>query len=63
MPPERLSLHARNHRESLAGVLGEAFPATRRQVGAGYFDDVMTTLSGGTASTLALAGSTEQAQF
>jgi isocitrate lyase len=32
-------------------------------VGAGYFDDVMTTLSGGSASTLALAGSTEEAQF
>jgi isocitrate lyase len=43
----------------------EGYSATRhqREVGAGYFDDVMTTLSGGTASTLALAGSTEQAQF
>jgi isocitrate lyase len=43
----------------------EGYTATRhqREVGAGYFDDVMTTLSGGTASTLALAGSTEEAQF
>jgi isocitrate lyase len=43
----------------------EGYSATRhqREVGAGYFDDVMATLSGGTASTLALAGSTEQAQF
>ncbi len=43
----------------------DGYTATRhqREVGAGYFDDVMTTLSGGTASTLALAGSTEQAQF
>jgi isocitrate lyase len=32
-------------------------------VGAGYFDDVMVTITGGTASTLALAGSTEQQQF
>jgi isocitrate lyase len=43
----------------------EGYTATRhqREVGAGYFDDVMTTLSGGTVSTLALAGSTEEAQF
>ncbi len=43
----------------------EGYTATRhqREVGAGYFDDVMTTLSGGNASTLALAGSTEEAQF
>jgi isocitrate lyase len=43
----------------------EGYTATRhqREVGAGYFDDVMTTLSGGKASTLALAGSTEEAQF
>jgi isocitrate lyase len=43
----------------------EGYTATRhqREVGAGYFDTVMTTLSGGQASTLALAGSTEEAQF
>jgi isocitrate lyase len=43
----------------------EGYTATRhqREVGAGYFDDVMTTLTGGAASTLALAGSTEEAQF
>ncbi len=41
------------------------YSATRhqREVGAGYFDDVATTLSGGLASTLALAGSTEAQQF
>jgi isocitrate lyase len=41
------------------------YTATRhqREVGAGYFDDVMTSLSGGNSSTLALHGSTEQAQF
>jgi isocitrate lyase len=43
----------------------EGYTATRhqREVGAGYFDDIMTTLSGGKSSTLALAGSTEEAQF
>ena len=35
----------------------------QREVGAGYFDDVATVISGGTASTLALAGSTEEEQF
>jgi isocitrate lyase len=41
------------------------YTATRhqREVGAGYFDDVASVISGGTASTLALEGSTEQAQF
>jgi isocitrate lyase len=43
----------------------EGYTATRhqREVGAGYFDDVTSTLSGGLASTLALAGSTEEQQF
>jgi isocitrate lyase len=43
----------------------DGYTATRhqREVGAGYFDDVVTTLTGGAASTLALAGSTEEAQF
>ena len=35
----------------------------QREVGTGYFDDVMQTISGGKASTLALGGSTEAAQF
>jgi len=41
------------------------YTATRhqREVGAGYFDTVATTISGGTASTLALEGSTESEQF
>jgi isocitrate lyase len=43
----------------------EGYTATRhqREVGAGYFDDVMTSLSAGAASTLALTGSTEEQQF
>jgi isocitrate lyase len=43
----------------------DGYTATRhqREVGAGYFDDVMTSLSDGASSTLALAGSTEEQQF
>ena len=43
----------------------EGYTATRhqREVGAGYFDDVAQVIAGGTASTTALAGSTEEAQF
>jgi isocitrate lyase len=43
----------------------EGYTATRhqREVGAGYFDDIMTTVTGGQSSTLALHGSTEQEQF
>ena len=41
------------------------YTATRHQaeVGAGYFDQVAKVVSGGRASTLALAGSTEEMQF
>ena len=44
---------------------GDGYTATRhqREVGAGYFDDVATVISGGSASTLALTGSTEEEQF
>jgi isocitrate lyase len=43
----------------------EGYTATRHQaeVGVGYFDHVSQVISGGTASTLALVGSTEEAQF
>jgi isocitrate lyase len=43
----------------------EGYTATRHQaeVGTGYFDRVSTVISGGSSSTLALAGSTEEAQF
>ncbi|MCL1597793.1 MAG: isocitrate lyase [Actinomycetia bacterium] len=41
------------------------YTATRhqREVGAGYFDQVSQVISGGDSSTLALDGSTEEAQF
>ena len=47
------------------GMEGDGYTATRhqREVGAGYFDDVATVVSGGLASTLALKGSTEEEQF
>ena len=35
----------------------------QREVGTGYFDEVSNVISGGMSSTLALIGSTEQAQF
>jgi isocitrate lyase len=43
----------------------EGYTATRhqREVGAGYFDQVAQIVSGGVSSTLALKGSTEEAQF
>jgi isocitrate lyase len=43
----------------------EGYTATRhqREVGAGYFDLVTQTVSSGSTSTLALAGSTEEEQF
>jgi isocitrate lyase len=41
------------------------YTATRhqREVGAGYFDRIAEIVSGGQSSTLALRGSTEEAQF
>jgi isocitrate lyase len=43
----------------------EGYTATRhqREVGAGYFDLIAEAVSGGESSTLALKGSTEEAQF
>jgi isocitrate lyase len=43
----------------------DGYTATKhqREVGAGYFDQVMQAVSGGESSTLALHGSTEEAQF
>lgn len=43
----------------------DGYTATRhqREVGTGYFDDVSMVITGGTSSTTALAGSTEEEQF
>ncbi|MEJ2479343.1 MAG: isocitrate lyase [Acidihalobacter sp.] len=42
---------------------GYTFVSHQQEVGAGYFDDVTTTIQGGTSSVTALTGSTEEAQF
>jgi isocitrate lyase len=41
------------------------YTATRhqREVGTGYFDEVLMTITGGKSSTTALSGSTEKEQF
>jgi isocitrate lyase len=51
--------------ESEFDLEAEGYTATRhqREVGAGYFDQVARVISGGSASTLALDGSTEADQF
>jgi len=47
------------------GMEGDGYSATRHQaeVGTGYFDQVSQVITGGQGSTLALKGSTEEAQF
>ncbi len=42
---------------------GYTFASHQQEVGAGYFDDVTTTIQGGESSVTALTGSTEEAQF
>ncbi|NMH73655.1 isocitrate lyase [Bacillus sp. RO2] len=67
---------ARGYRERGMGAYSElqqaefeseqyGYTATRhqREVGTGYFDEVAKLVSGGTSSTTALSGSTEEAQF
>jgi isocitrate lyase len=49
--------------EFAAAAKGYTFVAHQQEVGAGYFDDVTTTIQGGSSSVTALAGSTEEAQF
>jgi isocitrate lyase len=47
------------------GAASDGYEAVRHQefVGTGYFDAVTEIVSGGSASTLAMQGSTEQEQF
>jgi len=47
------------------GLEADGYTAVKhqREVGAGYFDAVLNAVSGGKASTAALEGSTEEAQF
>jgi len=49
--------------EFSAAARGYTFVAHQQEVGAGYFDDVTTTIQGGSSSVTSLAGSTEEDQF
>jgi isocitrate lyase len=49
--------------EFASEVFGYTATRHQREVGAGYFDQVAQIVTGGMASTTALAGSTEEAQF
>ncbi len=49
--------------EFAAAEKGYTFVAHQQEVGAGYFDDVTTTIQGGASSVTSLAGSTEEDQF
>ena len=46
-----------------AEPLGYKATTHQKFVGTGYFDDVATVIAGGTLSTAALKGSTEEEQF
>jgi isocitrate lyase len=60
-----MSAYARLQDREFELSLSEGYSAVRHQkfVGTGYFDEVQNTVAGGTASTAALAGSTEAEQF
>ena len=49
--------------EFAAGSNGYTFVSHQQEVGAGYFDDITTTIQGGASSVTAMAGSTEEDQF
>jgi isocitrate lyase len=50
-------------REFAAEAHGYSATRHQREVGTGYFDQVIQVITGGNASTVALQGSTEKAQF
>jgi isocitrate/methylisocitrate lyase len=50
-------------REFELEALGYTATRHQREVGAGWFDEIAQAVSGGASSTLALRGSTEEAQF
>jgi isocitrate lyase len=61
---EGMSAYVRLQEREFA-MEADGYTATRHQaeVGTGYFDRVSEVITGGEASTLALKGSTEEAQF
>ena len=61
---EGMSAYVRlQEQEFAAEELGYTATRHQREVGAGYFDAVLGAVTGGESSTLALKGSTEEAQF
>ncbi|MGI8885914.1 MAG: isocitrate lyase [Gaiellaceae bacterium] len=61
---EGMSAYVRlQEREFAAEEHGYTATRHQREVGAGYFDSVLEAITGGQSSTLALKGSTEEAQF
>jgi isocitrate lyase len=50
-------------REFASEINGYTATRHQREVGTGYFDEVAQVVSGGTSSTTALKGSTEEEQF
>ena len=61
---EGMSAYSRLQESEIAAEQ-HGYTATKhqREVGTGYFDEVMKVISAGQASTTALEGSTEAAQF
>ncbi len=60
-----MAAYSRLQEKEFALEASDGFRAIKHQsfVGAGYFDEVQMAVTGGVASTTALAGSTEEAQF
>jgi isocitrate lyase len=60
-----MAAYSRLQQHEFAMEQEHGFGAIKHQtfVGAGYFDEVQMTITGGTASTTAMHGSTEEAQF
>ena len=61
--PQEVAVTGRITAEFASERYGYTATKHKREVGAGYFDDVTQVVSGGAASTTALTGSTEEAQF
>ncbi len=62
---EGMAAYTRLQEKEFAMEKEFGFTAVKHQtfVGVGYFDEIQLTVSGGTAATTALSGSTEEAQF
>jgi hypothetical protein len=60
-----MSAYSRLQEKEFSCEQAHGYEATKHQhfVGTGYFDEVQQVIAGGTASTTALKGSTEAAQF